>query len=89
MAELCGSQGFAGSSACIAERGHDGEHRYGNFKQALEAEIRQDARRYRWLRERDVNAIDSGGLFVGLTPNNVVLNGDDLDIEIDRRMSNE
>ena len=47
----------------------------------------QDAVRYRWLRERDVNAIHDGGLFVGITPGNVVLNGDDLDIAIDAAMT--
>lgn len=43
----------------------------------------QDAMRYRWLRERDVNAIQQGGIFVGITPINVVINGKDLDTAID------
>ena len=54
-------------------------------REAFNANL-QDAIRYRWLRERDVNAIDTGGLFVGMTPNNIVLNGDDLDIAIDSAM---
>jgi len=42
-----------------------------------------DARRYRWLRSRDLDAITSGGVFAGMTPANVVLNGEDLDSAID------
>jgi hypothetical protein len=53
---------------------------------AVQVPVR-NAMRYRWLRERDVNAIDTGGLFVGMTPNNIVLNGDDLDIAIDAAMT--
>lgn len=42
-----------------------------------------DARRYRYLRERDLDTIDKGGVFAGMTPENVVLNGDDLDRAVD------
>ncbi|MEX3614076.1 MAG: hypothetical protein VB141_10090 [Burkholderia gladioli] len=41
------------------------------------------ADRYRYLRERDLDSIDAGGVFAGKTPNNVVLNGADLDAAID------
>lgn len=41
------------------------------------------ARRYAYLRERNLDAISSGGVFAGMTPENVVLNGDDLDAAID------
>lgn len=41
------------------------------------------AKRYAWLRSRDVDAISSGGVFAGMTPENVVLNGEDLDAAID------
>lgn len=41
------------------------------------------ANRYAWLRSRDVDAISSGGVFAGMTPDNVVLNGEDLDAAID------
>jgi hypothetical protein len=44
---------------------------------------RVDAARYRWLRGRDLDTISKGGVFAGLTPNNFVLNGEDLDREID------
>ena len=44
-----------------------------------------DATRYRWLRERDLDTIDAGGVFAGVTPENMVLNGDDLDAAIDAR----
>lgn len=50
--------------------------------QALHA-LRRDAARYRWLRERDVETIDMGGVFVGKTPENVVLNGIDCDAAVD------
>lgn len=42
-----------------------------------------DAARYQWLRSRDLDAIDKGGIFVGQTPQNFVLNGEDLDRAID------
>ena len=45
-----------------------------------------DACRYRWLRDRDIDAIDNGGVFAGLTPDNVVINGEDLDAAIDAAM---
>lgn len=42
-----------------------------------------DAARYRWLRSRDLDTIKAGGVFAGKTPDNVVLNGEDLDAAID------
>lgn len=39
----------------------------------------RDAARYRYLRERDLETINQGGVFAGMTPENVVLNGEDLD----------
>ncbi|HJV52771.1 MAG TPA: hypothetical protein VJ652_14990 [Noviherbaspirillum sp.] len=42
---------------------------------------------YRYLRERDLDAIHKGGVFAGLTPDNIVLNGDDLDDTIRVAMS--
>ncbi|WP_339112812.1 hypothetical protein [Thioclava sp. GXIMD2076] len=47
----------------------------------------RDAARYRWLKSRDLDTIRRGGVFAGLTPENVVLNGDDLDRRIDAEMS--
>ena len=49
-------------------------------------ERERDARRYRWLRSRDLDTITKGGIFAGITPFNVVLNGTDLDREIDAAM---
>ncbi|EMR0622650.1 ead/Ea22-like family protein [Pseudomonas aeruginosa] len=43
----------------------------------------KDAARYRWLRERDLETISRGGVFAGMTPENIVLNQEDLDAEID------
>lgn len=42
-----------------------------------------DADRYRWLRSRDLDTIAKGGVFAGKTPQNVVLNEDDLDRAVD------
>lgn len=46
-------------------------------------DVRRDAERYRKLRSADINAIHKGGVFAGLTPDNVVINGEDLDIAVD------
>lgn len=46
-------------------------------------DVRRDAERYRKLRAVDIDAIDKGGIFAGLTPDNVVINGEDLDIAVD------
>ena len=47
------------------------------------AEVMRDALRYRWLRGRDLDQIGQGGIFVGQTPRNVVLTGEDLDHAVD------
>ncbi|WP_177477853.1 hypothetical protein [Pseudomonas sp. GW531-T4] len=44
---------------------------------------RKDAERYQWLRERDLETLHRGGVFAGQTPQNMVLNGKDLDDAID------
>lgn len=44
------------------------------------------AKRYAWLRARDLDTVHEGGVFAGLTPSNVVLNGADLDEAIDAAM---
>jgi hypothetical protein len=49
----------------------------------------RDAERYRWLRQRDINTIKEGGLFAGMTPDNIVLNGAELDIAVDSFMAIE
>lgn len=48
-----------------------------------------DARRYRYLRERDLDTIESGGIFAGSTPDNVVVNGADLDRRVDDALAAE
>ena len=45
--------------------------------------LEQDAARYRWLRSRDVNAISQGGVFIGVTPDNYVINEEHADQYID------
>jgi hypothetical protein len=63
-----------------------------NFKESYRspagyiAELERDAKRYRWLRERDLETISNGGVFAGITPDNHVLNGVDLDEAIDKAM---
>lgn len=49
----------------------------------------RDAARYRWLRSRDLDTISKGGVFAGMTPQNVVLSGSDLDREIDAAMARQ
>lgn len=48
-----------------------------------------DARRYRYLRSRDLNAVHRGGLFAGKTPENIVINGVDLDRRCDVAIAEE
>ena len=53
----------------------------------MPATIFQYAKRYAYLRERHLDAIKAGGVFAGMTPDNVVLNGDDLDAAIDAALA--
>lgn len=46
----------------------------------------RDAARYRFLREQPIDSIERGGIFVGLTPQNIVANGADLDARMDAAM---
>jgi len=45
--------------------------------------LREDAERYRYLRQVDIKAIKKGGVFAGMTPENVVINKEHLDIAVD------
>ncbi|WP_422402593.1 hypothetical protein [Pseudomonas sp. GZD-209] len=45
--------------------------------------LRKDAERYLVLRQADVDTIQNGGLFAGLVPDNIVINGHDLDRRTD------
>lgn len=54
----------------------------GHLSRLVDAE-RTDAARYQWLRERDLETISHGGVFAGKTPDNVILNGEDLDAACD------
>ena len=47
----------------------------------------RDAARYRWLRARDLETICQGGVFAGMTPQNVILNGQDLDAAVDATLA--
>ena len=46
----------------------------------------QYMRRYAYLRSRNLETINLGGVFAGQTPDNLVLNGTDLDEAIDDAM---
>jgi hypothetical protein len=48
-----------------------------------------DARRYRWLRSRDLDVIGRGGIFIGVTPDNLAINLEDADRRIDEAMAME
>lgn len=43
----------------------------------------QEVARYRWLRDRNLETINQGGVFAGITPENMILNGVDLDAAVD------
>lgn len=45
--------------------------------------LRQNADRYLVLRQADVDTVHTGGLFAGLVPENMVINGEDLDQRAD------
>lgn len=45
--------------------------------------LKADAARYQYLRSRDLETVREGGIFAGVTPENYVINGIDLDIAID------
>lgn len=45
--------------------------------------LRRNADRYLVLRQADVDTIQNGGLFAGLTPDNIVINGHHLDEQTD------
>jgi len=49
----------------------------------------QYMRRYAYLRSRNLDTIKTGGVFAGMTPDNLVLNGADLDAAIDDAMKGE
>lgn len=42
--------------------------------------------RYKYLRERDLDTIQKGGIFAGSTPDNQLLSGVDLDKAIDKEL---
>lgn len=62
-----------GRARCVMSR-EDEQH--------IENVIRA-ARRYEYLRSRDLDTIGKGGVFAGLTPENMVINLEDLDERID------
>jgi len=60
--------------------------------ESLKAErdsLLRDAERYRWMRHRNLDTISQGGVFAGMTPQNLVLNEETLDEAIDAAMAKE
>lgn len=49
-------------------------------------ELERDAARYRWLRSRDPDTIATGGVFAGITPENLILTEEHLDVAVDMAM---
>ncbi len=58
-------------------------------EEQIEPPLHTYAERYQFLRTRSLDTIEQGGVFAGLTPENVVLNGKDLDFEIDCAIAKE
>ena len=54
-----------------------------------DADVRRYAVNYAYLREKPLTTVNDGGVFVGRTPDNVVLNGDDLDAAIRAEMEDD
>lgn len=77
----------AARQALSSDAGRDYAERLRKAEEELE-QYKRDAERYRWLRERDVDTIHKGGVFAGVTPENLVINQEDLDAHIDRAMLN-
>lgn len=74
------------------ETPNDVRNKYRSFARAAlsipeAGEEAADAARYRWLRSRDLDTIDAGGIFIGRVPENLVVNGDDADRAIDAAIS--
>lgn len=61
----------------------------GDVASNVDADVKTDAIRYRHLRHKDVDTIYSGGVFAGQTPQNYVLNKEDLDQTIDAEMAGQ
>jgi len=66
----------------------DPDKSYLDFKPEITA-AEKDQARYQYLRSRDLETIDQGGLFVGMTPVNIVINLTDLDELVDAAMKKE
>jgi hypothetical protein len=47
------------------------------------AQVAAYAKRYAYLKAAPIDAVKAGGIFAGKTPENIVLNGVDLDAAID------
>lgn len=54
----------------------------------LQAQLELDARRYRYIRDRQTRSIDiaAGGIFAGRIPEQLILGGEDLDRAIDHEL---
>ena len=61
----------------------------GSEIEGLATELRKDAERYRWLRSRNLETIHQGGVFAGITPENLVINEETLDEAVDAALAKE
>lgn len=87
VAELEAADGICFTAMLVEIDGHAYGMRPGAARIVREA--LRDAGRYRWLRQRDLETIGGGGVFAGMTPENIVLNGDDLDNAIDAALAKD
>lgn len=93
LAHLIGGNGFRASFGPPGEWGYstpigkavrnvyDGLDAPGIIAQELHA------KRYTWLQNKSLDTISDGGVFAGMTPDNVVLNEEDLDDAIDKEIA--
>ena len=84
--KYCDGAGQAGFVDCDPYRGQCDKCMIERLEEENES-LRRDAERYRVLRRADIDTIQNGGLFVGLTPENIVINGTDLDYRCDALIS--
>ena len=87
VAELEAADGICFTGMIVKIDGHDYGLRPGAARIVREA--LRDAERYRWLRSRDLDVIETGGVFAGMTPDNVALSGNELDEAIDAAMAKD
>lgn len=65
------------------------DHPAADAESEAKQDVALDAARYRWLRTRDLDMPDVGGIFIAVTPHNLVIDLEDADRRIDEAMAAE